>query len=92
MYHIFNVSRVLNEEDRKDANGVSTLFVQMGQFIDHDISLTTEHEIDCCEENNRGEKWLFPTEFDKLRCAPIQVPTNDPVWGSRGRRCIEFRR
>jgi len=85
-------TQLLDGADRKDTNGISTFFVQMGQFIDHDISLSPEEEGECCEEDRNGRLWIFPSEFDRDRCAPIRIPDNDPLWGPKGRTCFNFRR
>ena len=83
---------VLNGPDSEDRNGISTFFVQMGQFIDHDVSLSPEDEInECCKSDSRGRPWIFPNNFDTEECSPIRIPDNDSQW--RGRRtCMEMKR
>ena len=79
----------------------------MGQFIDHDLTLTPEfeddaegEELECCEHDSRGRPRIFPDNFDEVRCVPIRIPDDDPFWGrrgrgspsQRGRTCYEARR
>ncbi len=74
------------KEDKK--NGIHTAFVmQMGQFIDHDITHTPNHaKADCC-----GTSGTFPASFDSNKCFPIEVPSDDPFWQGKI-RCMNFAR
>jgi peroxidase len=64
----------------------SVLVMQMGQFIDHDLTHTPNHGAACCTNGN-----LFPTSFDADQCFPIQIFPDDPFW--RGRKtCMSFAR
>ena len=77
----------------RSTRGITTLFVQMGQFIDHDLTLTPEEsEPECCDPNRAGALWLFNENFDPDRCIPIRIPDNDRIWGVRGRTCYEVHR
>lgn len=60
----FSVFPTVSKPDRR----FSQLFVQYGQFLDHDIALSPELEMedDCCN---------FPEQDG---CFPIYVPCNDP--------------
>ena len=53
-------------ERRDDDNTV--LVMQMGQFIDHDITHTPNHAIQCC-----GRNGAFPRSFDAEKCSPIRM-------------------
>jgi len=65
---------VLNGPDVRDQRGISAYFVQMGQFIDHDITLSPAFEKECCDEDDDGRNWKFPSSNkDPDRCSPIQV-------------------
>ena len=44
----FRYIRVLDGPDVRDQQGISAYFVQMGQFIDHDITLSPEIEDVVC--------------------------------------------
>jgi peroxidase len=72
-------------EDPADAAN-SVLVMQMGQFIDHDLTHTPNHGVSCCTNGN-----LFPASFDADQCFPIQMFPDDPFW--RGRKtCMSFAR
>ncbi|XP_023345416.1 chorion peroxidase [Eurytemora carolleeae] len=45
----------------------TVLVMQMGQFIDHDITHTPNHGIQCCANNGQ-----FPSSFDPTKCFPIR--------------------
>lgn len=77
---------VLDGPDVRDQQGISAYFVQMGQFIDHDITLSPEIEdVECCKNDSKGRPWIFPSVNDiPDKCTPIQIPDDDPRWrGSR---------
>ena len=78
--------------NRKD---ISTLFMQMGQFVDHDITHGPAPEKECCEKDGQGRHWVFPSDsfnFATDDCFPIEVPRDDPFWSRKGRTCMEFSR
>ena len=70
--------------------------MQMGQFIDHDLTHSpASEEAHCCLNNSRGRPWTFPTDpfNDKPDdCFPIEISQTDEFWGRRGRRCMQFSR
>ena len=61
------------------------MVTQMGQFLDHDITLTPEtHAEECCEHPDEDEN-----------CFPIPLPSVDPFYSSRSDgavSCLEFTR
>ena len=61
------------------------MVTQMGQFLDHDITLTPETEVhDCCEHPDLDEN-----------CFPIPIPSVDPFYSARSSgavTCLEFTR
>jgi peroxidase len=63
------------------------MVTQMGQFLDHDITLTPEeHEDNCCPS-------CFPTCFNFFSdCFSVQVPIDDPFYSQYNQRCLEFTR
>ena len=78
-----------------DANDISVYFMQMGQFIDHDLTHSPAPERDCCLKDSRRRHWIYPDDPYNGQpddCFPIEIPTNDKFWGSKGRRCMEFTR
>ena len=60
--------------------------MQMGQFIDHDITHTPNHAKKCCNKDGS-----FPSTFDSNKCFPIEVPADDPFWTGR-LRCMDLAR
>ena len=77
----------------RSARNISTLFVQMGQFIDHDLTLTPEENTpECCRRNSAGDLWVFNDNFNQDACIPIRIPDDDRIWGRRGRTCYEVHR
>ena len=61
------VSTQLHYDLNKEHPNVTHLFVQFGQFVDHDINFVVEGEMtNCCE---------FP---DQDGCFPIYIPCDDP--------------
>ena len=64
----------------------TVLVMQMGQFIDHDVTHTPNHAINCC--NNDG---TFPDFYDQDKCFPIRLPNNDRFWNSR-KQCMSMAR
>lgn len=72
--------KVVKDVEENETLQLTHMVMQWGQFIDHDISLSTESEVANCSG-------CVPTEGG---CEPIIVPPNDPVFGSQG--CLEFRR
>ncbi|KAK9883784.1 hypothetical protein WA026_001979 [Henosepilachna vigintioctopunctata] len=69
------------------------MFVQWGQFIDHDLISTVKSRSfngsipRCCERNGQDH---LPIEFMHPSCFPIDVSDDDWVLGRFGVRCLEF--
>ena len=89
-------TRGKNNEDKENKKDISVLFMQMGQFIDHDIthSPATAPEEPCCLKDSRGRDWSYPDEEyleANPECFPIEIPQNDPFWKGR-RTCMTFSR
>jgi len=79
--------------DNKD--DISVYFMQMGQFIDHDLTHAPAEEIECCLKDSRQRHWVYPDDpynGNSFDCFPIEIPRNDKFWGNKGRRCMEFSR
>jgi len=80
------VSNALSVGDNKEDTDNTILVMQMGQFIDHDITHTPNHGIQCC-----GKNGAFPASFDPEKCSPIRMFSNDPFWKGR-KTCMNFAR
>ena len=80
------VSNALSVGDNQADRDNTILVMQMGQFIDHDITHTPNHGIQCC-----GRNGAFPRTFDAEKCSPIRMAANDPFWKGR-KTCMNFAR
>ncbi len=60
---------------------ITHMLVQMGQFLDHDITLTPETHVDspCCE-------------VDHENCMTIEIPNSDSFFSQHSQTCLEFTR
>ena len=95
------VSQTLfNTGDDRDED-ISSLFMQSGQFIDHDVTHTPNAGIgpiktpQCCTPDSRDRDWVYPSTPNSGQpdvCFPIEVLGSDSFWGRRGRRCMHFSR
>ena len=72
--------------DSDVADDIQTVLVmQMGQFVDHDLTSTPTSSSKCCSKESSS------TSFDGDKCFPIPIPEDDPFW--RGRKtCMSFAR
>ena len=58
---------------------VTHMLTQWGQFLDHDITLTPEEEIQCCS-----------TEDVAAECFPIRIGGQDSFYSPRNETCLDF--
>ena len=79
------VSHVFHTDDPSSEDNLATHMVtQMGQFLDHDITLTPEdHEDNCC-----GGSVSSPDG----NCYPIEIPADDSFYSTHNQNCLEFTR
>ena len=77
----------LKQNDKTAKMWLQTLVMQMGQFIDHDITHTPNHAEECCNKDG-----TFPDSFSTDKCYPIRVDESDPFWGSKGKTCMSLAR
>jgi len=79
------VSHVFHTDDPNAEDNLATHMVtQMGQFLDHDITLTPEdHEENCC-----GSSISAP----EGNCFPIEIPSDDSFYSAHNQNCLEFTR
>jgi len=80
------VSNALSVGTNVDDSDNTNLVMQMGQFIDHDITHTPNNAASCC-----GRNGAFPATFDAEKCAPIRMFSDDPFWKGR-KTCMNFAR
>ena len=80
------VSNALSVGDNKEDTDNTILVMQMGQFIDHDITHTPNHGIQCCAKNG-----AFPASFDPEKCSPIRMFSSDPFWKGK-KTCMNLAR
>ncbi len=75
------VSTVFHDDVDQPDHKLTHMVTQLGQFLDHDITLTPEYEEEhCCMEPENPE------------CFPIPVGQDDSFFGSLGTSCLELRR
>ena len=79
-------THVSGDLDQEDTN-LSLMAVFFGQFLDHDISLSPEHEVEesCCEVPANGK-----TKDEE--CYEILLPPDDPFYSSLNQSCIHLTR
>ena len=76
-----------NQEDVNAVDSLQTVLVmQMGQFIDHDITHTPSHTTNCCNDDG-----TYPESYDADKCFPIRIEPNDPIWKNR-KACMNLGR
>ncbi|KAH1025178.1 hypothetical protein HUJ05_009955 [Dendroctonus ponderosae] len=87
------ISTIIHRDEDREIHSVTLMFMQWGQFIDHDITSTVKSRgfngsiPKCCEDG--GHKSL-PREFLHPSCLPIEVPRNDPFLSRFNIGCMEF--
>ncbi|QQP38454.1 Peroxidasin -like protein [Caligus rogercresseyi] len=70
-----------NPRLRRSFTVATHMVTQMGQFLDHDLSLTPEAHVEhCCDD---------ATQTD---CSPISVPSDDSFYSAFNNTCLEFTR
>ena len=79
------VSHVFHTDDTSaEDNSATHMVTQMGQFLDHDITLTPEeHEENCCEGSISSPSGS---------CLPIEIPGDDSFYSTYNQNCLEFTR
>ena len=85
-------ARLVSTELHPDQNiadeNLSLMVMQFGQYLDHDISLSPDHEnSDCCDNPTNTNSPNHDPE-----CIPIPVPSNDPFFLRHGQTCLELTR
>lgn len=88
------LSRVLSTEvlttSSKADEKVNVMFMQWGQFVDHDLTLGSSTRASngqgllCCNRTHLEDPVFHPA------CRPIIIPRRDPFYGKFNRRCNNF--
>lgn len=87
------ISASIHENKNAESTGVTHLLMQWGQFLDHDVTSSSQSRgfngsvPRCCKDGGRD---FVPKEFLHPECFPISVPKNDPFYGPKGIRCLDF--
>ena len=68
--------------DSTESSKLTQMFMQFGQFVDHDIAKSSKEDWDCC-----GNDKLAKSD----RCFNIDV-SNDTFYQEFGRKCMDFTR
>ena len=79
-------TQVAEDMDRQDTS-LSLMAVFFGQFLDHELALSPEHEVEesCCEAPANGES-------KDEECFEILIPPDDPFYSSLNQSCIHLTR
>ena len=79
-------TQVADDIDRQDAS-LSLMTVIFGQFLDHELALSPEHEVEesCCEVPTNGK-----TKDEE--CFEILIPPDDPFYSRLNQSCIHLTR
>ncbi|KAL4710840.1 hypothetical protein ACJJTC_016124 [Scirpophaga incertulas] len=87
------ISALVHASEDAENPGVTHLLMQWGQFLDHDITSSSQSRgfngsvPRCCKDGGRE---FVPKELMHPECFPIAVPASDPFYGPRGVRCLDF--
>ncbi|XP_046445457.1 chorion peroxidase-like [Daphnia pulex] len=86
------VRSVLVTDENHPKVDMTHMLMQWGQFLDHDMihvpvfRTANRSNIECCTR----EGGTIPPEMRHPHCFPIDIPINDPFYGPRGVRCLNF--
>ncbi|CAG2114532.1 unnamed protein product, partial [Medioppia subpectinata] len=86
-----DVSLLLAPDRNRPNNRYTLMVMQLGQFIDHDLTHTAStrtndnHPLRCCGEEFRANPQLVHPS-----CFPISVAINDPFYEKFGQKCMNF--
>ena len=85
-----DVSTTIHHGIKKAMHPFASLMVmQFGQFLDHDLTLTPEQDLHCCDPANRVEDLQQPPE--SRFCFNIDI-THDPFYSKKDLLCSPFTR
>lgn len=79
------ISRAVHTDDGFHDHAVTIFLVFWGQFMDHDITLTSETKD---PKTNKTPKCCDGVQ--NANCLPIEIPQDDGFFGKFGQRCINF--
>jgi hypothetical protein len=79
------ISKAVHTDDGFHDHAVTIMLVFWGQFIDHDVTLTSE-----TKDPKTGKTPKCCDGVQNPNCLPIEVPTDDPFYGKFGQRCINL--
>lgn len=87
------VSNQLIQDSDRPHSRLNLLFMQMGQFITHDISQSSSiktgegKSVRCCSEDGSS---VLPEESLHFACFPILMEAQDPFYSDFRQGCINF--
>ena len=85
-----NVSTTIHHGVKENKHPFASLMVmQFGQFLDHDLTLTPEQDLHCCDPHVFTQDIQEPPEA--RFCYNIDI-TNDPFFSEIGKYCFPFTR
>lgn len=87
------VSNQLIQDADRPHSSLNLMFMQMGQFLTHDISQAASiktsdgKSVRCCSEDGTS---MLPQETLHFACFPIKIEDEDSFYGEFKQRCINF--
>jgi len=79
----------INMEDRTPHQSATHMMMQFGHFLGHDITLSSQEELDCCHPNIIKQEEKTPQSLK--RCFNIDI-SDDDFYNKAGRSCHSFTR
>ncbi|EFX83339.1 hypothetical protein DAPPUDRAFT_240129 [Daphnia pulex] len=86
------IRNVLVTDGNYPAVDMTHMFMQSGQFVDHDMvqvpqfRTANQSNIECCT----ADGGIISPEMRHPHCFPIDIQANDPFYGPRRVRCLNF--
>lgn len=87
------ISSFLIQDSDRPHSKLNLLFMQMGQFITHDVSQSSSiktgegKSVRCCSDDGSS---VLPPDSMHFACMPIEIDAQDPFYSEFRQGCINF--